>query len=172
MIWDYIFHTAPKLVNRRTLPTANEAQSLVLLISDSLCAHGQRREEWCLHPDRPLCPGDPPSDVITATPPPAFVPHILHHWGEFIQVSWVRNGRRQKQAVWTLLLPSQVAGNFDMWYRKRILRADCPSTCGSQPLGERRQGEVFAAHLARRLPPLLQRTRHKFGVRWLNISWE
>lgn len=70
-------------------------------------------------------------------------------WGCFMRVSRVRNESGQRQVVWTQLLPSQVAGDFDMWHTNRILQLDSQSTCSSPPLG-RRQGEVFEAHCARR----------------------
>lgn len=70
-------------------------------------------------------------------------------WGCFMRVSRVRNESGQRQVVWTQLLPSQVAGDFDMWHTNRILQLDSQSTCSSPLLG-RRQGEVFEAHCARR----------------------
>lgn len=42
----------------------------------------------------------------------------------FIRVSWVRNENGQRQVVWTQLLPSQVARDFDMWCTNWILQLD------------------------------------------------
>lgn len=55
--------------------------------------------------------------------------------GSFLRISWVKNESGQRQKVWTLLLPFQVAGDFDMWYMNRILQRDSLSTCGTHPLG-------------------------------------
>lgn len=152
---------------------------VLILISNSLCAHSQKPHSIRL---KLLCVCRMICALKQAAVPwrspllcwchqtytsfsfvPPHIPHVRSRDGGggiggvgvgvvgFIRVSWVRNENGQRQVVWTQLLPSQVAGDFDMWYTNRILQLHSQSTCGSHLLG-RQPGEVFAAHYARRQP--------------------
>lgn len=80
--------------------------------------------------------------------------------GGFIRVSWVRNESGQRQEVWPQLLPSQVAGDFDMWYTNRILQLDSQSTCGSHPLRQATGWNIWNT-LCQEVSSLLYRLLHQ-----------